>query len=151
TTIDVTQKKIDNIAADVKTLALTFDETNKRNDELRKEDLKRIDAASVDARKLNQEMLEEIRRKQAQGQVVAAGERPVEDLNALNRARGGRAAEDPAEPALELKPGMVVSIRKRGSGNTKGLDYENAALAAATSDAIFLHSFDENKPKKIPI
>jgi pSer/pThr/pTyr-binding forkhead associated (FHA) protein len=149
--LDKTKKQIDNIAADVKTLAQNFDDNNKRNEELRKDDLKRIDQASIDARKMNQEMLEEIRRKQAQGQAVPAGERPVDDLNALNRARGGRTADDPAEPPLELKPGMVISIRKRGSANTKGVDYENAALAAATGDALFLHSLNENKPTKIPV
>ncbi len=150
-TLDKTQKQVENISADVKTLAQNFDETNKRNEELRKEDTKRIDMASTDARRMNQEMLEEMRRKQAQGQAVPAGERPVDNLNALNRARGGRAADDPAEPPLELKPGLVVSIRIRGSGNTKDVDYKNSALAAATGDALFLHSFNEDKPKRIPV
>jgi pSer/pThr/pTyr-binding forkhead associated (FHA) protein len=151
TVLDKTQKQIDNIAADVKTLAQNFDDSNKRHEEARKEDLKKIEIASTDARRFNQEMLEEMRRKQAQGQAVPAGERPVDDLNALNRARGGRAAEDATEPPLELTPGLVLSIRKRGSANTKGVDYENAALATATGDALFLKWFDDNSPKKIPI
>lgn len=150
-TLDDTQKQVENISADVKTLAMNFDESNKRHQEQRDADSKRIDLAATDARRLNLEMLEEMRRKQAQGQAVPAGERPVDDLNALNRARGGRADVDPTEPPLELKPGLTLSIRLRNTGNNKGVDYENSALAAATGDAIFLHSFNEAKPKKIAI
>lgn len=151
TALNQAQKKLDDISADMKTLAQNFDDSNKRNDELRKDDLKRIDLASADARRFNQELLEEFRRKQAQGQAVAAGDRPVNDLNALNRARGGANTDDGNEPPLELTPGMVLSIRKRNSGNTKGVDYENAALATATGDALYLKWFEDNNPKKIPV
>jgi pSer/pThr/pTyr-binding forkhead associated (FHA) protein/uncharacterized protein YoxC len=142
--LDETAKQLAGLSQDVKGLATSFDETNRRNDEIRKDDARKLDVVAAEARQANQDIMAELRKK-------PPAEQPVADVAALNKARGAAAAPDADDPPLELKPGLVLSVRRRGSANRRGVDYENAVLVAATPTTLHVASLDPAKPKTIAV
>lgn len=143
--IDETNKQLAGLAQDVKGLAATFEETNRRNEAIRNEDAKKLEIIAADARRNHDQLVEELKKK-------PPAQQPVADLAALNQVRGAIARRvEPEEPPLGLKPGLILSIRRRGSANLRGVDYENIALVAATPDTLHIESLDPTRPKKIPV
>lgn len=149
---DEADKKLDQIVADVRGVAGRLDDINKQQKAERDKDRQRIDQAVNlavrEAARMNENIQAELRRLQEQGKKLDANRMPVADLDALNKARGGNV--DPSEHSLKFKPGLVLSIRKKNSGNRRQFDYENMALVHATPDAIYLQWF-EDKPKEVKV
>lgn len=150
---DEADQKLDQIVNDVRGVAGRLEDINKQQKAERDQERIRIDqavnAAVREAARFNNEMQAELRRLQEQGKQMDAKKKPVADLNELNRARGGDLANDGAPP-LRLSPGLVLSIRKKDSGNRKQFDYENAALVYANPESLFIQGFDD-KPKEIKL
>lgn len=143
----IADKKLDELAADVRGVATKMDDFNEKQVKERAEDQKRfdkvIDLAVREAARLTNEAQADMRRMLERGQQPDPRKQPVGNLYALNKALGGDAASTPEEQPLEFKPGMLLSLRKRNSSNLKGVDYENIALVRITPESLILHLIED--------